>query len=338
MMENETVSEQSTSKALFIAERASHSTFFEDRNWTLVDQIWKCCMTLSRGDLPLPLRGNEQYGITNLQAIADCGKAEFESKHDKFKRTTLAFCIGYVGSAYSGYQQQRGQDVLTVEDDLEMAVQRKSVAAGRTDKGVSALSQITSYNTFDEVNIGEVLAAARASAPCQAGRLVIYQCVRVPRKFHPLFGAVWRRYVYLFPLLRGPYRSNNHSHGSYDVDVDFINQALSKVIAVELSYNGFAHRENRARDESDNCTMYQAQASIMHCTFLPTSSDQQNNNTAVLAIELVANRFLRQMVRILVVSHHYHFNCIILTTVLITGNSHTRVYSSRGRTKSKYID
>lgn len=285
--------ELASSKPLFIVERASHNSFLENRNWTLVDHIWKHCMKLSRDDLPLPLRGDEQYGITNLETIADCGKAEFESKHDKFKRTTLAFCIGYVGSEYSGYQQQRGQDVLTVEDDLEMAVQRKSVAAGRTDKGVSALSQITSYNTFDEVNVEEVMAAARASPPCQAGRLAIYQCVRVPRKFHPLFGAVWRRYVYLFPLLAG-------SNESYDVDVNFINEAFSKVIGEELSYNGFAHRENRARDQTDNCTMYRAQASVMPCTFLC-------QDDAVLAIELIANRFLRQMVRILVVRNWDHY-------------------------------
>ena len=34
----------------------------------------------------------------------------------------------------------------------------------------------------------------------KAGKLAVFECKEVPKKFNALFSATWRRYLYLFPL------------------------------------------------------------------------------------------------------------------------------------------
>lgn len=43
----------------------------------------------------------------------------------------------------------------------------------------------------------------RKSKPCMDGRLSVWEVVRAPKRFHALFSASWRRYIYLFPLENG---------------------------------------------------------------------------------------------------------------------------------------
>ena len=37
------------------------------------------------------------------------------------------------------------------------------------------------------------------------GSLAVWEVVRAPKRFHALFSATWRRYLYLFPLKNGEY-------------------------------------------------------------------------------------------------------------------------------------
>lgn len=75
------------------------------------------------------------------------------------------------------------------------------MAAGRTDKGVSALSQIISFYIHKEdISPEEILQKMRSHPSVQEGRLAIFDCQTIPRKFHALFSATWRRYMYLYPL------------------------------------------------------------------------------------------------------------------------------------------
>jgi tRNA U38,U39,U40 pseudouridine synthase TruA len=77
------------------------------------------------------------------------------------------------------------------------------MAAGRTDKGVSALSQVISFfiNKDDlPENENNILETMRNHPAVQDGRLAFFDCQTVPKKFHALFSATWRRYMYLYPL------------------------------------------------------------------------------------------------------------------------------------------
>jgi hypothetical protein len=204
-------------------ERGSHSSFFGCRNWELVTDFWRA-MVKSNNSFPSFIAGDQEYGLTDLQSLHLAGTAEFSSSNPKFKRKTFALRIGYDGSQYCGFQMQKGADCRTVEDDLREILGRATAASGRTDKEVSAVCQIVSFSTFEsEVSSDSILARARAATSVAQGRLNIWECWRVPRQFHPLFTARWRRYIYLFPLNCGDFGEE-----CVDVDVRFVNNSLSR--------------------------------------------------------------------------------------------------------------
>ena len=57
--------------------------------------------------------------------------------------------FSYIGSEFNGYQSQRHSDPnsLSVQDIIEAVVKRNTVVAGRTDKSVSAISQVVGFST-----------------------------------------------------------------------------------------------------------------------------------------------------------------------------------------------
>jgi tRNA pseudouridine(38-40) synthase len=307
-----------------VSERLSHVDFMENRHWSAVTRFW--ASILLEPELPEFLAGSsEEYTVTNVQSIHDVGLLEYASSDPRYKRKTFALRIGYNGHAYSGYQRQKGQDVATVEEDIYHALgERTCVAAGRTDKDVSAVSQIISFHTYDDITPDSILHDFHHKGPetTRNGSLRAYDCARVPRAFHALFSATWRRYVYLFPLNIGPYDEG------YDVDVKFVNACFQQLEGRPLPYDAFAYRESRVGGEGkgsgDECTLFRTRAFVVHqsvskafaqndrddlteaqlaqnaSTSLPSSSSSLSPSASVMAVELVGTRFLRRMVRILV--------------------------------------
>jgi hypothetical protein len=78
--------------------------------------------------------------------------------------------------------------------------------------------------------------------------------------------------------------------------MDICTYIIPRLENQDLPYNGFAHRDNRntGLGLSDKCQLFRAQASLVYI-----GAQQQSK---AIAVELVGNRFLRRMVRILVVS------------------------------------
>ena len=166
------------------------------------------------------------YGITPCDVLKkhwDIKSADAYEPARKHTRTNYCLRLGYVGTSYSGYQRQGGEStptggkpdteeetnhsansgLHTVEDDILLALGgQTSVAAGRTDKDVSAVSQMICFHTYDDPprSPEDYLLIAKQSIPCIAGRLRFFDCVTMPRSFHSLFCATWRRYIFLVPL------------------------------------------------------------------------------------------------------------------------------------------
>lgn len=191
--------------------------FLLNRDWEKVKLVWAQCLK-DPSSIAEVIRGYEAYGFSTLDEISYEGSEYCQSD----RRKTFAMQIGYLGWNYNGFQLQKGvANVYTVQDDLLQILQRPVVAAGRTDKNVSALSQIISFHTFDEVAVEDIVAVFNESLPQKEGRLKLLHCTRVPRKFHALFSASWRRYIYLLPLNEGDFNS-------FDIDLSFISAALIK--------------------------------------------------------------------------------------------------------------
>jgi hypothetical protein len=205
-------------------DRSSHEPFlFHNRNWSLVQNFWS--YLLATKSFPSNFYGDETYGITNLRKLEFDAEKEFNPKNSKSNRKTFAFVLAYDGTKYFGYQQQNEPTTKTVEDDLDIAFGRKLLGAGRTDKDVSALSQVISFSTFEDIDSETLLTSIRASEPFVSNRLAVWDCIRLPRKFHPVFCATWRRYLYLFPVTDGIYGEEK-----IDVDIPFINRCLERSV------------------------------------------------------------------------------------------------------------
>jgi tRNA U38,U39,U40 pseudouridine synthase TruA len=236
--------------------------------------------------------------------------------------------------------------VLTVEDDIEASLGRKVVAAGRTDKDVSAVSQVISFATFDDVNATDILNKLRDCEAVKSGRLAIFDCRRVPKRFHALFSATWRRYLYVFPLNSGPFQG-------VDVDCAFVDRCLKKYADhlslfafanvnlfplkcrlenLTLSFNGFAHRDTKETDGvvNDVCILRRTAAFVIDmvsrqkcfpdssCSSYSSDTMSAHDLTKVqlgLCVELVGSRFLRRMVRLIVVMHEVQYSLICLTLI-----------------------
>ncbi|XP_057486480.1 uncharacterized protein LOC130772578 isoform X1 [Actinidia eriantha] len=206
--------------------------------------------------------------------------------------------------------------------------------AGRTDKGVTAIRQVCSFYTWrKDVKPPDIVVAINESAP---GKIRVVSVAEVSRVFHPNFTAKWRRYLYIFPLNEGEEdklsnaskedvgnSSCRENHGSQryklpepigedDSDEDGlegqkkptmfkiskVNQLLCQLEGKLLSYKMFARDTKASRNigPATECFIYHARAVEARLPSLAKDGEYLK----AMCIELVANRFLRKMVRVLV--------------------------------------
>ena len=135
--------------------------------------------------------------MTKRQAANRRDGAE-RRKADAAKRT-VALSVEYDGGAFHGFQRQAG--LRTVQSALEDAAAQVAdepvalVAAGRTDAGVHATSQVVSFHTQADRPERAWRAGISSLTPSALGVV----CARVfADEFHARFDAIWRRYVYVF--------------------------------------------------------------------------------------------------------------------------------------------
>ncbi|KAK9683988.1 hypothetical protein RND81_10G179300 [Saponaria officinalis] len=204
------------------------------------------------------------------------------------------------------------------------------VVAGRTDKGVTGLNQVCSFYTWrKDVKIEDIERAINAAAP---GNLRVITVSQVSRAFHPNFCAKWRRYLYIFPLSEGDGGEQNICSGKIlewrksettedsaeekaegspsEIDSDMtkkltsfsvtrVDQLLRHLEGKLLSYRMFARDTKASRNigPPTECFVYHARATEAR---LPCSNKDHADGVKTMCIELVANRFLRRMIRVLV--------------------------------------
>jgi len=110
----------------------------------------------------------------------------------------LALAIEYAGDAFCGFQSQRSG--CGVQDALERALAEiaghpvTAIAAGRTDAGVHAVSQIVHFDTTAARPESAWVRGVNAHLPHSA---TVLWARPVPDDFHARFAAVARHYTYL---------------------------------------------------------------------------------------------------------------------------------------------
>ena len=117
-----------------------------------------------------------------------------------------ALKVEYHGAPYAGWQRQKDQP--TVQGAIEAALAKiapgphKIAAAGRTDAGVHAISQVAHCDVpdgWDPFRLSEAINYHLKPAP-----IAITACAAVPEDWHARFSALERQYLFRILCRRAP--------------------------------------------------------------------------------------------------------------------------------------
>ena len=192
--------------------------------------------------------------------------------------------------------------------------------AGRTDAGVHAIGQVARFRTWSkgggestfQWNDIALLPATDDATPSNqlqeyinqhplAGKT--FRCASVTpisSKFHPTFGASCRAYLYLIDassvqqMLDGRNESSQLPSISLGQLIQRLNTMLGALKQQELDYVAMSY--GKVKTQSTLCNLQVARAFCVNTT---GGGDPEKVHSA-LCIQLVGDRFLRRMVRILV--------------------------------------
>lgn len=109
-----------------------------------------------------------------------------------------ALCVRYDGSAYHGWQIQKG--LVTLQSTLERALSSVAdhpvnvICAGRTDAGVHATGQVVHFDTEAVRSDHAWQFGANSNLPAD---ISVVWAQQVPHDFHARFSAISRRYRYV---------------------------------------------------------------------------------------------------------------------------------------------
>ena len=118
----------------------------------------------------------------------------------------IALCLQYDGSAYHGWQRQRGQSSVqeTLEDTIAALDPRRPVrvvAAGRTDSGVHAAAQVAHFDAEGPIPAQRWARALNGRLPAT---IRVRAAAQVAPDWHACFDASYRRYRYTIFNGRAP--------------------------------------------------------------------------------------------------------------------------------------
>jgi tRNA pseudouridine38-40 synthase len=231
----------------------------------------------------------------------------------------LKLRIEYDGTHFSGSQLQAEWQGRTVQGELESALALvagrpvRATLAGRTDSGVHALGQTVSLSFPERPRLdrpGPVMRALNENLPDD---LSIAHAEVVPEGFHARYSARRRAYRYLF--WNAPYRSpllaRYALHVRYAADWDAVAAAAAKL---EGTYDFAAFAGSGMGvppgDDDEQSIDRPGTVRTMHLARIVKLPDEASfwkwdmqapagneSSGKLIALDLVANAFLPQMVR-----------------------------------------
>lgn len=206
--------------------------------------------------------------------------------------------VEYIGTNYAGSQIQ--PDETTVQSELEKAISTliiggrgcrdnestpqnrliKTVFSGRTDKGVHSTGQVVHFDSEKTIVASKFINSINGILPSD---LSVKSIEEVDDTFHSQLSAKYRRYQY--KIVNRRFRSAWDSHSLLvrkPLELGRMNESLSYLIG-EHDFSSF--KSLRTANPAKDCIVYKACAT---------------RNGDEIVIELVANRFLYNMVRTIV--------------------------------------
>jgi tRNA pseudouridine38-40 synthase len=195
----------------------------------------------------------------------------------------IKLLLEYDGTSFAGWQVQPGQ--RTVQGVLEEALQKITgdrvalTGSGRTDAGVHASGQVANFRTERDIPLKAFNQGMNAILP---GDVAVLAAEEAEPDFHARFGAKSRRYRYQIVTRRSPLLERYAWRMTYPVKFGVMPE-LCQVISGKHDFTAFAS----AQAEVENFNVH-----VTHAEWRDLGG--------VLSFEIRADRFLHNMVRILV--------------------------------------
>lgn len=198
---------------------------------------------------------------------------------------TLKLVVAYVGTRYAGWQRQPGRP--SVQEELERAVERvtgspsRVVGAGRTDAGVHALAQVAHVRTPSAIPAERFAPALNHHLPQD---VAVRHAEDAPDGFHARRDARWRAYRYVIWNRpgRNPFLVDRALPWAGALQVDRMQEAADRLVG-RHDFAAFCATGSCPR--TTWCTVYRFRV---------------RRRGPLVLVDVVADRFLRHMVRMLV--------------------------------------
>lgn len=231
----------------------------------------------------------------------------------------LKLTIQYDGTLFSGSQLQVEERGRTVQGELEKALVRvagvpiRVALAGRTDSGVHASGQVASLFFPERARLDTPQAVQKALNGVLPGDLAVTEAVEAPDGFHARFSARKRAYRYLLwnGQAHAPLLSRYSLHIKRQLDVEAMRQALEYFegthdLAAFAGQGMGVPGEDRGKPSTVR-TVYLARLTRLdsRANFWAWDAPEPEANVGeetgeLLAMDIVANAFLPQMIRTIV--------------------------------------
>ncbi len=195
----------------------------------------------------------------------------------------IKIVLEYDGTDFCGWQIQ--PRVRTVQEELQNSLKKifqkkiNVTGAGRTDSGVHAKAQVASFKVDTPMPAKTIFAALNGTLPKDVR---IISAEEINMEFNPRFDAVKRHYCYYITRRERAIYRNYMWCIKNNLDVDNMQRA-SNYLAGKQDFKAFC----------------QAGADLDHhfCTVEKILWEQKDD---VLTLNIIANRFIHSMVRIIV--------------------------------------
>lgn len=197
----------------------------------------------------------------------------------------IKMVLEYDGSNYHGFQKQINAHTIQAqleESILKISGERATLwGAGRTDAGVHALGQVAVFNTSATIPPQKWAAALNANMPDD---IRILESRAVPPEFHPQYSAVRKSYTYLI------YRQKPGA--SFYRKYALLNSERLDIGAMQCACRIIEGKHNFKAFCASGSSVKTWDREVMACNL--------EENGAIMRLDITANGFLYNMVRIIV--------------------------------------
>jgi tRNA pseudouridine38-40 synthase len=222
--------------------------------------------------------------------------------------------LEYCGTNFAGWQLQANERTVqgVLKENLEKFLRHKVriTGSGRTDAGVHALAQHANFITPSSMKPADIKHRLNRMLPPD---VVILACREVPWSFDSRRQALWRSYRYLICERLSAIHKESAWVMDKRLDLVLLNE-LAAIVRVATDFENFC--KTKSLKESNECQIFRA-AWSRHAGFL--------------RFDISANRFLHNMVRLLVGT------MIAVCDGRLSADHFTKLLNGKMKEKSKYI-